>query len=287
MTGSSIVPSPWVLRTRTLIPDRRALIMGVVNVTPDSFSDGGLHFSTEDAVRHGLDLVAAGADLVDVGGESTRPGAREVDLATEVARTVPVVAALAAEGVAVSVDTSKPGVAEAALEAGAEVVNDITGLRSAEMRALVAASGAGLVTMHMQGTPRSMQASPQYRDVIAEVEEFLLASADLAMAAGVGRERIAIDPGIGFGKTLDQNLALLAATGRLASHGFPVLVGHSRKRFLGELTGIGQPADRDGVTAVLSGILAMAGASILRVHDVRATKDALLTAAAMVRFSTS
>lgn len=261
--------------------------MGVVNVTPDSFSDGRRHMAAGDAIRHGLDLVAAGADLVDVGGESTRPGAREIGLEEELDRTIPVVAALAAEGVAVSIDTSKPGVAAAALDAGAEVVNDITGLRSAEMRALVAAADAGLVTMHMQGTPRSMQVSPRYTDVVTEVEEFLLGSARQAVAAGVGKDKIAIDPGIGFGKTLEDNLALLAATPRLASHGFPVLIGHSRKRFLGDLTGIAHPSDRDGVTAVLSGILAMSGASILRVHDVRGTKDALLTAAAMVRFSTA
>lgn len=287
MTGPHIAPRPWVLRTRTLTPDGRALIMGVLNVTPDSFSDGGLHRDAAGAVRHGLELVAAGADLVDVGGESTRPGAREVDLETEVARTIPVVAGLVSEGVAVSIDTSKPGVVAAALKAGAEVVNDVTGFRSAEMRRLVAESGAGLVVIHMQGNPRSMQLSPKYTNVVDEVEAFLLDSAEQAVAAGVEPDHIAIDPGIGFGKSLDHNLVLLANTPRLASHGFPVLVGHSRKRFLGELTGIERPSERDGVTAVLSGVLGWLGASILRVHDVHATKDALLTAAAMVRFSTS
>ncbi len=286
MIEPAVSPRPWEIRTRTLTPIDRALIMGVVNVTPDSFSDGGLHLDPESALQHALSLVDAGADLIDIGGESTRPGAREVSSEQEASRVLPVVAALADRGVAVSIDTSKPAVAAAALSAGAEVVNDVTGLRSPEMRAIVAEAGAGLVIMHMQGSPATMQAEPSYGDVVSDVEAFLLHSAAAAVASGVKRERIAIDPGIGFGKSLEHNLALLLATPRLAGHGLPVLIGHSRKRFLGTLTGIERPSDRDGVTAALSGILGLMGVSIVRVHDVEGTKGALLTAAAMVRQST-
>ncbi len=261
--------------------------MGVLNTTPDSFSDGGSCPDTASAVARGLELVRDGADIVDVGGESTRPGAAPVDAAEETDRIVPVVAKLAERQVVVSIDTTKPAVAAAALAAGAEIVNDISGLRSGEMRALVAEAGAGVVIMHMQGAPGTMQDEPTYDDVVGEVEAFLLASIDSAMAAGVRPERIAIDPGIGFGKTLEHNLELLAATPRLAAHGYPVLIGHSRKRFLGTISGIDRPADRDGVSAVLSGILGFLGASVVRVHDVKVTEDALLTAAAIVRQSTA
>lgn len=287
MIASAVYPRPWELRTRTLTRADRALIMGVVNVTPDSFSDGGSCPDHDSAVEHALRLVRAGADLIDVGGESTRPGSRGVATDEESTRAVPVVASLAARGVAVSIDTSKPAVAAAALRAGAEVVNDISGLRSAEMRAIVADAGAGVVIMHMQGTPRTMQSAPNYEDVVGVVEDFLLTSADAAMTAGIKRERIAIDPGIGFGKTVAHTLALLAATPRLAAHGFPVLLGHSRKHFLGVITGIQRPADRDGASAALSALLAFLGASAVRVHDVEATQSALLTAAAIVRRSTA
>ncbi len=272
-----------VTRTRTLVPDHLALIVGIVNATPDSFSGDGVGDDTDATIAHALRLVEAGADLIDVGGESTRPGADPVPVEVELARVVPVVEALAERGVPVSVDTSKPEVANAALEAGAEVVNDVTALASPGMAELVAGARCGVVLMHMQGTPRTMQLQPQYDDVVAEVESFLLSRADAAIEQGVDPDRIVIDPGIGFGKTLDHNLALLAAVPRLASHGFPVLIGHSRKRFIGTLTGVEEPAGRDAATAVLSGFVAANGAAAVRVHDPETTKVALRMATAIVR----
>ncbi|MGH9169119.1 MAG: dihydropteroate synthase, partial [Acidimicrobiia bacterium] len=223
--------------------------MGVLNVTPDSFSDGGRFVDRARAVEHGVRLWEEGADLVDVGGESTRPGAAEVSAEEERTRVVPVVGELAERGMVVSIDTSKPQVAEAALRVGAQVVNDISALGDPAMAGLVAESGAGLVLMHMQGTPRTMQADPRYQDVVAEVREFLVARAARAEQAGIDPARICLDPGIGFGKLLEHNLALLAHLGALVETGYPVLVGTSRKSFLGQILDGLPPEEREEGTA--------------------------------------
>ncbi|HVM02977.1 MAG TPA: dihydropteroate synthase [Acidimicrobiales bacterium] len=244
------------------------LVMGVLNVTPDSFSDGGRYLDRQRAIAHGLALVAEGADVVDVGGESTRPGAAPVAEDEERARVVPVVAALAPH-VRVSVDTSKASVARAALEAGATLVNDV----SASLHPVVAGTGAGWVAMHMQGTPASMQDAPAYGDVVAEVRRFLVERAEEAAAAGVGE--VWIDPGIGFGKRPEHNLSLLRHLDALVGTGFPVVVGTSRKSFLGLLAG-GAGADDRLEGSVATATLAMvAGASMVRVHDVAATAAAV------------
>ncbi|MDP9344192.1 MAG: dihydropteroate synthase [Actinomycetota bacterium] len=259
-------------------------IMGVLNVTPDSFSDGGEWFDFDAAVAHGRGLIAEGAELLDVGGESTRPGAAPVSVQDELARVVPVVAALADAGALLSVDTAKAEVADAALDAGATLVNDVTALRGdPDMAALVAQRGCDCCLMHMLGEPRTMQDDPRYDDVVAEVAQFLARRADAAMTAGIARERILVDPGIGFGKTLDHNLALLRDLDAIAALGFPVVLGTSRKSFLGRLTGREDPHERAVATAATSVLGLERGASIFRVHDVAATRDALLVAAATLR----
>lgn len=263
------------------IPLTRPLVMGIVNVTPDSFSDGGDHADTASAVAHGESLRAEGADILDVGGESTRPGAVAVAPAEELARVLPVVARLSEAATPVSVDTRRPEVAAACLEAGASVVNDVSGFRDPAMVDVVAASDCGVVIMHMLGEPSSMQVSPYYRDVIAEVEGHLLAQAAMLEAAGVGPERIAIDPGIGFGKTLEHNIALLRAVPRFASHGYPVVIGASRKRFIGDITGESEPKARVGGSIAAALFAARSGASVVRVHDVAATAQALAVDAAL------
>ncbi|HEX6595842.1 MAG TPA: dihydropteroate synthase [Acidimicrobiales bacterium] len=246
----------------------RPLVMGVLNVTPDSFSDGGRWIDPSAAVAHGLDMVAAGADIVDVGGESTRPGAEPVGVAEEVRRVVDVIAALAPH-VRVSVDTRKAAVAEAAAGAGATLVNDV----SASLWEVAAACGTGWVAMHMQGQPRTMQAEPYYDDVVAEVRAFLLDRAVAAREAGV--EEVWIDPGIGFGKTIDHNLSLLRHLGVLVATGIPVMVGTSRKSFLGKLAG-GAPVDDRLEGSVATAVWALAqGAAMVRVHDVAATVEAV------------
>lgn len=257
--------------------------MGVVNVTPDSFSDGGLWIDPQAAVAHGLELHAEGAGILDVGGESTRPGADPVGVAEELGRVVPVVRELCAAltGATVSIDTTKAQVAREAIDAGATYVNDVTALRGdPEMAAVVADAGCELCLMHMLGTPRTMQDDPSYGDVVAEVAAFLSERADFAIAAGVEPERIQLDPGIGFGKTLEHNLQLLGRLDEIAAIGFPVVAGLSRKSFLGTITGREEPAAR--VSASVAGaVLAWErGASVLRVHDVAATVDALKVAAA-------
>ena len=253
----------------------RGALMGVLNVTPDSFSDGGEHADRAAAIAHGRRLAAEGAALVDVGGESTRPGAEPVPAELELARVLPVIEVLAADGIAVSIDTSRAVVAEAALAAGAVLVNDVTALRGdPQLAAVVAGAGADLCLMHMLGEPRTMQDDPRYDDVVAEVESFLAERADAAVAAGVARERIALDPGIGFGKTLAHNLALLRALPRLARLG-PLLIGVSRKRFLGTLTGREIAADRVAASVAAALYCYRGGAHLLRVHDVGATADAL------------
>jgi dihydropteroate synthase len=256
--------------------------MGIVNVTPDSFSDGGNFLDPQKAIGQGLRLAEAGADLVDVGGESTRPGAAGVAADEELRRVLPVVAGLAGEGLAVSIDTAKAEVAAQAIEAGAEVVNDVTAFGDPEMSGLVSASQAGVVLMHMRGTPRTMQADPRYDDVVAEVCDFLVERAAAAERAGVERDRIAIDPGLGFGKTVDHNLRLLSELSTLAGTGYPVMVGTSRKSFLGRLTGIEDPALRDLATAVSVALAAERGASIFRVHDVASSREALAVLTAIV-----
>jgi dihydropteroate synthase len=253
----------------------RGALVGVLNVTPDSFSDGGEFADFEAAAEQGRRLASEGAAIVDVGGESTRPGAAPVPAELELARVLPVIEVLAADGIAVSVDTSKAEVAEAALAAGAVLVNDVTALRGDPgMGAVVAGAGADLCLMHMLGEPRTMQDDPRYDDVVAEVESFLAERAEVAVAAGVPRERIALDPGIGFGKTLAHNLALLRALPRLARLG-PLMLGVSRKRFLGTLSGQEIAADRVAASIAAALYCYRGGAHLLRVHDVRATADAL------------
>ncbi len=253
------------------------LLMGIVNVTPDSFSDGGRYLDPDAAIAHGRELRAAGADVLDVGGESTRPGAAAVGAPEEKARVLPVIEALAADGARVSVDTSKAEVADAALAAGAEIVNDVTALRDPAMAALCAEAGCGVVLMHMKGTPRTMQDDPTYVDVVAEVRGFLAERLEAAAAAGVDRERIWVDPGIGFGKAVEHNLELIARLDRIADLGRPVVIGASRKNFIGAITD--RPVDRRLGGSIAAGIVAAStGAAVLRVHDVAATVEALRVA---------
>jgi dihydropteroate synthase len=255
--------------------------MGVVNVTPDSFSDGGLYLDPAAAIEHGKELVDDGAAILDVGGESTRPGAAEVAVEEELRRVEPVVAGLAPLGVEISVDTSKAVVAEAAIEAGATIVNDVTALRGdPAMAGLVAERGVGVVLMHMAGDPRTMQVNPEYGDVVAEVRDFLAARLAAAVAAGIAAERIWLDPGIGFGKTDQHNFELLRGLGELTALGRPVLVGTSRKSFIGRTDGSATD-DRLGGTIATSILAATAGASVLRVHDVRELAEALTVASAV------
>jgi dihydropteroate synthase len=259
-----------------------AEIMGVVNVTPDSFSDGGLYLDAERAVEHGRGLAASGAAILDVGGESTRPGAEPVDAAEERARVEPVVRRLAGGQVAVSIDTSKVAVAEAALDAGAEMVNDVTALRAdPEIAGLCADRGSGLVLMHMQGTPRTMQENPTYDDVVEDVKAFLAERLGAALREGVAEERIWLDPGIGFGKTLEHNLELLRRLRELTTLGRPIVVGASRKSFIAAIDG--SPVDqRLGGTIAASVLAVSGGADVVRVHDVAEMAQALRVADAIL-----
>jgi dihydropteroate synthase len=252
----------------------RPLVMGVVNVTPDSFSDGGRYASTDAAIRHAESLIAEGADILDVGGESTRPGAAAVALDEERRRVLAVVEGLAGCGVPISIDTRKPELMREAIAAGASFVNDISALESPGALEVVAASEAGVCLMHKQGEPQDMQQHPQYDDVVREVRDYLASRIEAARSAGIARERVAIDPGFGFGKTYEHNLALLHALPELAALGVPVIAGLSRKAMLGRITG--RPAN-DRVYASVAAALfgAHRGAQILRVHDVLATRDAL------------
>jgi dihydropteroate synthase len=250
--------------------------MGILNVTPDSFSDGGQFLDASRAIAHGLKLREEGADIVDVGGESTRPGAAGVPLDEELKRVMPVIEALRREGVAVSIDTMKPEVMRAAIDAGCAVVNDVNAFRAPGAVEAVAASGVSLIAMHMQGTPATMQKEPHYDDVAAEVTGYLLARAEALASAGVARERIAIDPGFGFGKTLAHNKALFRALPRMAGLGYPLVVGVSRKKLIGDLTGRG-PGERAAGSVAAALLAAQNGASMVRVHDVKDTVDALHT----------
>ncbi len=257
-------------------------VMGVLNVTPDSFSDGGRHASLEAALAWADRLAAEGADLLDVGGESTRPGSRAVSLEEEAGRVVPVIEALRSRGypLPISIDTCKAGVARAALAAGAHLLNDIQGLADPEMARAAAAAGAPVVAQHMRGTPADMQRHTQYRDVVAEVRDGLEAALERALAAGIPRERVILDPGIGFAKTAAQNLLLLRELSRLRVEGCALLVGPSRKAFIGQVTGA---EVRDRLPGTLAAVTAcvLGGAEFVRVHDVAATRQAALLAAAV------
>jgi dihydropteroate synthase len=266
-------------------------VMGIVNVTPDSFSDGGSFLDADRAIAHGLALAEQGASILDVGGESTRPGAQPVDADEELRRVIPVIEGLRAglggaqARVRISIDTSKAVVAGAALHAGAEIVNDVTALRhDPEMAALVAGQRGPVCLMHMLGEPRTMQSDPRYDDVVAEVTAFLAHRMAVATAAGIDESRIWLDPGIGFGKTVDHNLELLDRVGEIVALGRPVVVGTSRKSFLGAITGRDFPGR--GAATVATNVLAYErGARVFRVHDVAPTRDALLTTGATVRRS--
>ena len=259
------------------------VVMGVVNVTPDSFSDGGAWLDPDAAVAHGRELVAQGAAILDVGGESTRPGADPVSVDEELRRVIPVLEGLAGCGARLSIDTSKSAVAEAALDAGATIVNDVTALRGdPAMGALIAARGCDCCLMHMLGEPRTMQSDPRYGDVVDDVKAFLAQRLDFALAQGIAAQRIWLDPGIGFGKTVDHNLQLLARLDEIAALGRPVVVGTSRKSFIGAITG--REANERVPGTIATNVLALArGATIFRVHDVAATHDALAVAAATLR----
>jgi dihydropteroate synthase len=259
------------------------VVMGVVNVTPDSFSDGGSWLEPAAAVAHGHDLARQGADILDIGGESTRPGAEPVGRDEELRRVVPVLEGLAGAGPRLSIDTSKAAVAEAALRAGATVVNDVTALRGdPEMAALLAGHDGDVCLMHMLGEPRTMQRDPRYEDVVDDVKAFLSERLEFAVARGIAEERVWLDPGIGFGKTAAHNLELLRRLHELVALGRPLVVGTSRKSFLGAVTGRGL-LDRVPATIATNVIALAAGARVFRVHDVAEVRDALIVAAATLR----
>lgn len=260
----------------------RPLVMGIVNVTPDSFSDGGKYSSVDLAVEHALQLIAEGADILDIGGESTRPGADPVGLDEELRRVVPVIEALSkVTTVPLSIDTYKPEVMRAAIEAGADIVNDICALREDGALEIVANSNAGVCLMHMQGIPQTMQINPQYADVVNEVKQFLIDRVEACLAHGIARERIMLDPGFGFGKTTAHNVALIQHLDSFVGLGFPLLVGLSRKSVLGRIAG-GDEQQRLHAGLAASVISVMKGAKIVRVHDVKATVDALKVVSAVM-----
>ncbi len=271
--------SSWKIGARSLAPGRIPLLMGIVNVTPDSFSDGGLFFQPDSAISHGLQLLADGADILDVGGQSTRPGSDSIDEKEEWRRLEPVIRGLRESTSApISIDTYYPSVAERSLAAGADVINDIRAFRDPAMLRLAIESRCGLCAMHMLGEPKTMQNAPYYEDVTAEVGRFLKERRDYLLSAGIEPERIALDPGVGFGKTTVHNLDLLKNVWRYHELGCPLLVGHSRKRFLGEIIGSAE-ADRLPATIQVSLSLARQKVQILRVHDVGAVRNALLRGA--------
>jgi dihydropteroate synthase len=255
---------------------RRPRVMGILNLTPDSFSDGGKHSEPSRAVDTAFQMEADGADIIDIGGESTRPYANPVSAGEELDRVMPVIERLADRlSIPISIDTSKSAVAAAAIEAGAEIINDVTGLEGdGEMPAVARDRGVGVCVMHMRGTPQTMQDDPRYDDVVQDVFDYLVARRDFCLGFGIGQERICLDPGIGFGKTHEHNLQLLRATRRMTEIGSPILIGHSRKGFIGKLLGDEQ-ADPVAATLGVSLAVAAAGADVIRVHDVKPTVDAL------------
>jgi dihydropteroate synthase len=250
--------------------------MGILNVTPDSFSDGGRHFSTANAVAAAVEMAAQGADIIDIGGESTRPYSKPVSAEQEMARVIPVIEQLAGKiDVPISIDTSKSLVARSAVAAGAEIINDVTGLEGdLDMAQVAADTGVGVCVMHMRGTPQTMQDDPQYDDVVEEIDDYLRQRLDWCIAQGIQADRICLDPGIGFGKTHTHNLELLRATERFTRIGVPILIGHSRKGFVGKVLG-DSTIDRDYGTIGVSLAVAAAGADVIRVHAVRPTVEAL------------
>ena len=262
--------SGWNIRGSSLPIAERTHVMGILNVTPDSFSDGGSWTDTEIAIKHALTMIDEGADIIDVGGESTRPGADPVDAEIEIARVVPVIEGISATSdIPISIDTSKSEVARAAIEAGAAIVNDVTALGAdVNMAEVVASSDVGLVLMHMLGEPRTMQSDPRYDDVVAEVGDFLSERSELATKAGIPPDRIVVDPGIGFGKTLDHNLELLRSIDQIRTRvGLPVLLGPSRKSFIGAVLDLEVDQRLEGTAAVIA-LAVSAGVEIVRVHDV-------------------
>jgi dihydropteroate synthase len=274
----------WKIAGRVVDLSRHGMIMGVLNVTPDSFSDGGEFFSAEKAIAHGLQMAADGAQIIDVGGESTRPGAEAVSVDEELRRVIPVIENLRRKiDIVVSIDTSKSEVASAALDAGASIVNDVTGGRGdKEMMTLVAKRNAGFVIMHMQGEPRTMQVDPHYTDVVSEVADFFRQQYARALGCGIDPMTIAFDPGIGFGKTLSHNLELLKNLERIRSNDRPMVVGVSRKSFLGKLTESPTVTDRLPPTVALTSLLRARGADVFRVHDVRENAVALRVSEAIL-----
>jgi dihydropteroate synthase len=260
----------------------RPRIMAIVNVTPDSFSDGGERLDPAQAIDDGLRFVSEGADIVDVGGESTRPGSRLTAAEEELRRVLPVIEGLARQGVLVSIDTRRASVARACLDAGARIVNDVSALRDdPDLMPLVASRAVPVVLMHRRGQSEDKYDGPAYGDVVEDVRRFLLDRARAGEVAGIARERIALDPGIGFGKSVEENVALIAGTARLADAGYPILVGSSRKGFIGKLTGIAEPRRRDPASVWLAVEAARRGAAIVRVHDVTAVRQALAVSSAM------
>jgi dihydropteroate synthase len=266
----------WHTRTRNYDFTRRGAIMGVLNVTPDSFSDGGRWVDVDAAVAHAREMVADGAEIIDIGGESTRPGADPVEETEELRRVLPVIERLAGStAFSISIDTMKPAVARAAMERGAEIINDVTGLRDPAMRDVVRETGAAAIIMHMQGEPRTMQASPNYTDVTREVGEFFRQRHATCLASGIDPMHLAFDPGIGFGKTVAHNLSLLGNLELIRVSERPVVVGVSRKSFLSKVTGAQSVEDRAWPTVALTSFLRERGANVLRVHDVKANAQAL------------
>jgi dihydropteroate synthase len=275
---------PWKIGDNVVDLSKRGMIMGVLNVTPDSFSDGGEFFDTAAAVERGFQIATEGADIIDIGGESTRPGAEPVSAKEELQRVIPVIEKLRGKiEIAISIDTSKSEVAEAALDAGASIINDVTAGRGDEkMLALAATRNAALVLMHMQGEPRTMQKNPRYSDVVREVGDFFRQQYSRALECGVDPMRLAFDPGIGFGKTLEHNLTLLNNLEELRVADRPLVVGVSRKSFLGKLAGSNETSDRVAPTIAMTSILRLRGADILRVHDVKENVASLRIAETML-----
>jgi dihydropteroate synthase len=275
----------WKIGDRTFDLSRQGLIMGVLNITPDSFSDGGEFFAVDRAVEHGLKMAAEGAHIVDVGGESTRPGSEAITAEEELRRVIPVIGQLRRKGeVIISIDTSKAEVASAAIRAGASIVNDVTGGRNDEkMMPLIAENKSAFIMMHMQGTPQTMQIAPQYTNVVSEIADFFRQQYARAIGYNIDPMAIAFDPGIGFGKTLEHNLELLAQLERLRACDRPIVIGVSRKSFLGKLINSAQVSDRLAPAVALTSLLRARGADVFRVHDVKENVNALKVTEAILQ----